>query len=304
MRSLDFWNCFLISSSLLSSVTPITIYPECQPKSKWTSEWLGSNASFIIWAGENCSTENKQTQNILIIYYTFKELAHSRNFNLITIYRSQAEIVELRDGVVTKEKVNFTEPIGYGWQEFAFSVRSEAEVWYNSNRLLTVKKKYGIHELTIDGSNVTVNCHKNEFQWTATSKEPALIPITFEEGKQTVGFYSNDEFEPVISLTNFRESVTLGWNGSSIVVKGRPLPETTEHRVSIFCHRTAYEISCTLEEDQSETRLKNFYPSSMPDTLYVLACGEGSIQVVLHQSPPPALQVTSASPSPTGLRQS
>ncbi|XP_066963095.1 uncharacterized protein [Macrobrachium rosenbergii] len=134
----------------------------------------------------------------------------------------------------------------------------------------------------------SITIYNNELQWTVTSREEAIIPVSFKQGNQTVSFYSNSKFYPIISLTN-SESAILGWNGYSIMENETirsahhgPLPKATEHRVSISCKQNEYDVLCAVETEQNSGRVKNLYVRSMPSALHVSTASEGKIVVLLY----------------------
>ncbi|XP_064085972.1 uncharacterized protein LOC135201052 isoform X2 [Macrobrachium nipponense] len=303
---------FILSSVLM--VKSITIDYSCHPKTEWKSEWLGSNASIRTWIEETADALSHHFAKNLTIHYTFKGYKKTMNYDLITIHRSGVEIIKMRNGSNTMKNENFSEPLGIGWQEFRLtSSTSATELWHQSVKLVSVEKEFSFSELTVDGSNVTGNCPRNELQWFVTSREQAIIPANFEQGTQTVSFYSNSKFYPKISLTESKFAI-LGWNGSSIMENETiasahrgPLPEATEHRVSISCKKNGHRILCAVETEQNSGVVKNLYVRSMPSALHVSTESDGKIVVLLYlpqtQDPEKARGPVLTTPSETSTME-
>ncbi|XP_069948121.1 uncharacterized protein [Cherax quadricarinatus] len=276
----------LVLVLILVPATPLSVYHECLPQAKWSIRWEGSHVEATVWLTEEGAMTDPE-QSLLTFIMEPISSSSPYNYDVLRMNRRHVEIVRFRNGRQYKSELSLSQPLPVGWATFNLSSTSLTELWLLPHtKLVSLSADITIASLTIQGSNITVGCHNNEFGWKVVDGGAVTVPLSHRHCHY-LSTYSNTASQPRLTLR--QTAIQLGWDGSTFVdmthydnKNQNPLPAVTEHHLVISCNSSNAEFFiCNIQAGKTILKTVNF--KALPTSVTIQGKLEEQFYVFYHR---------------------
>lgn len=190
-----------------------------------------------------------------LLTFTMEPVGSSLPYDYDVLYltRNQVEVMRVRNSRGTRNELTVSPGLPSGWTAFNLSSSSShTQLWHNQQtQLVSLPADMTIDRLTIEGSNITVNCHHGELGWEVRGTKEVVVPLPGHLHRHHLSTYSNTASRPRVTLAD--TTLQLGWDGANLVDVTHydqkyqsPLPAAIEHHLYIVCTSFSADILCDI----------------------------------------------------------
>ncbi|XP_069180059.1 uncharacterized protein [Procambarus clarkii] len=160
MRSVVTKATLVAALTMMVSAAGSDLPQECQPRARWQDRWAGSHVYLTAWLVEDAQLAGLEHPLLTIIMEPVGS-SIPYDYDVLLITRRQVVVIRVRNGRRTRNELTVSPGLPSGWTAFNLSSSSShTQLWHNQQtQLVSLPADMTIDRLTIEGSNITVNCH-------------------------------------------------------------------------------------------------------------------------------------------------
>ncbi|XP_063592779.1 uncharacterized protein LOC134769928 [Penaeus indicus] len=266
---------FCALGAALGTAGALYIEPGCIVQSQWEIPSLWPDTYVSVWI----PPDESFTAFDLVVTLKGDDVREIRDeISLTSDEVSLKKTRQFLDEPSSQSVHQFQQTAGEGWRDYIFSLEDYAITSLTDNKTvwLNASRDYEPVQITVTGSNVTVNCFSAIRVWNVTGT-PATVPLG-GESEHFLSVFSVHEIRPTLTLG--REELSLSRNQKAVDA----LPAFEEHNLTLTFESSSSDfVTCHVKlGGVIDTQIS--LPNELRRKLSVKSTGK-HFYLLVHQPP-------------------